>query len=35
MPAIIIAAVGAIEKIAGCKNIETIFEVIVYAFDKR
>jgi hypothetical protein len=35
MPAIIIAAVAATQEIAGCKNIETIFQVIVCAFDER
>jgi hypothetical protein len=35
MPAIIAAAVAATQEIDGCKNVETIFEVIVCAFDER
>jgi hypothetical protein len=31
--AIVVAAIAAMEKIAGGENEETVFEIIVFAFD--
>lgn len=35
MPATMIAAVTASKKKAGRKDVETIFKIIVFAFDER
>jgi hypothetical protein len=32
MPAIIVAAIAATKKIACCQDVETVFEIIVFAF---
>jgi hypothetical protein len=33
MPAIIITTVAAIEKKPGSKDVETVFKIIIFAFD--
>jgi len=33
MPAIIVATITATKKKPGCQNKETIFEIIIFAFD--